>query len=462
MSSQLIPVAAARSEVAAPWPVSTFALAAIGSVVWLNNFSQFPVLMQRHGGVAFLAVYLLALALVAAPLMSIEILLGKLTGRDAVGGLYALGVQARLGRYWRVLGFAIVLSAFCLFSYYAVIGGWSIALLARAFFGTFDGVTLDGAANIFGAFAADPEKQLFWYSLFTGSIILVSARDRIGQVVRLGVPALFIGMALFVVYSASLPDFAVALELFMRPDFGKLGADALMLALGQAFFGVSIAIGSLAAYGVRLRQSAYPVPRLVSIVLAADVIAALLAGLMLLPVMTTAGYEPPNGPSLIFQYLPVAFDQVPFGVAMRLVFFALVLLALWLSGLSFFEPLVLAVAGRFQLSRARAAAYVGAVCWLTGVVAVLSFSHWAFGFEFFGLRKSFGVFDVLVLLTNLLLPAVSLILLLLAGWGLHRSFSQERLALVSPCAYDVWLWSARVIAPLAIVLIVFYLPRLFL
>jgi len=462
MSSQLIPTAGARPEVAAPWPVSTFALAAIGSVVWLNNFSQFPVLMQRHGGLAFLSVYLLALALIAAPLMTIEVLLGKLTGRDPVEALHALGVKARLGRYWRVLGGAIVLSVFCLFSYYAVIGGWSIALLARAFAGTFDGVTLDGAANIFGAFVTDPEKQLFWYSLFTGSIILVAARDRIAQVVRIGVPILFIGMASFVAYSASLPDFAVAFELFLRPDFRKLGADALMLAVGQAFFGVSVAIGSLAAYGVRLRQSAYPVPRLVTIVLAADVVAALLAGLMLLPVLASAGYEPPNGPTLIFQYLPVAFDQVPFGVVMRLAFFGLVLLAVWISGLSFFEPLVLAVAGRFQLSRARAAAYVGAVCWLTGVVAVLSFSHWAFGFEFFGLRKTFGLFDVLVLLTNLLLPAVSLVLLLLAGWGLHRSFDQDRLALVSPCAYDVWLWSTRIVAPLAIVLIVVYLPRLFL
>jgi NSS family neurotransmitter:Na+ symporter len=443
---------------------ATFVLAGVGAAVGFNNFWQFPALVFNHGGGAFVVIYLFCLLLIGMPLLAASFLIGRI-GRDTPDGAFRrVAVQMRTDPSWSIVGAASILAGFIGFSYLAVISGWTVAFGIRAATGTFAGLTADGVASVFTLLVTDTERQLFWYTLFIASIVLVSAqglRTGLERAMRIAVPVMF-GLLLIVLsYALTTMEFPRALNVALMPDFGKLSWTGILTAAGHAFFSLGLGAGTMFMLGAYLDRDA-PIGRLAWYVIGLDTLAGVLATLIVYAVLYSGGVEPTAGPALIFQALPLAFDHIPFGHIFLALFFAMLVLTVWLSGLALFEPAVVWISDRFDWSRRRAAFACGMVAWAIASVSALSFSSWAFSFRFFDEIKKFGVFDILHILTNhVLLPIVGIATALFAGWVIRPELSREELGMRSPCAFDVWLWTTRVIVPLVLVAVMFQLSKLY-
>jgi neurotransmitter:Na+ symporter, NSS family len=190
------------------------------------------------------------------------------------------------------------------------------------------------------------------------------------------------------------------------------------------------------------------------LVVLVDIGVGLLAGLAVFPVLFAGSTLSAAGPGLVFQSLTVAYDALPLGGVMRALLFVLLALIAWLSALGLAEPAVAWLCERHALTRTRAVVTVGAASWLIGVIGILSLHPWSFSFVLFGVTRTLGLFDVLIVITSfVLLPLVALGVAVFAGWVLRPEVTREALAIDSPCVHDVWLWLNRLVVPVALVFI---------
>jgi len=371
--------------------------------------------------------------------------------------------MVRAERAWWIVGAAAVLGGFLIFSYLSVVAGWAVAYGLRASTGVLAGLTADGVGSVFAQLVKDTEKQLFWYTLFIVSIVLVSLRGlRAGAepAIRYAVPAMFVGMLLLLMYALASGNFAQAAINALRPDFSRLSWTGVLAAASHAFFSLGLGAGAMLMYGAYLERNA-PIARLAVWVVALDTLAGFVAALTLYAVLYAGQIEPATGPALLFQALPLAFDQLPFGQVALTLFLAVLILAAWLSGLALFEPAVVWVVERFQWERPQAALVCGVVAWLLASVTALSLNSWAFSFRFFDETKTFGLFDVIQIFTNqALLPFVGIASAVFAGWVLRPEIAHDELHLRSPCAFDAWLWLLRLVVPVALVCVMLQLSKL--
>lgn len=444
-----------------PW---MFLLAASGFVVGLKHIWQFPHHLALYGGSAFLLAYVLFLLVLGVPLLLSQLMLGRLGRASPARTITTLARRARARRFWRWLGMASVIGGLLVFGYYSVVAGWLLAYAARAASGALGGLTADGAASVFTALVRDPEKQLFWHSLFvllTLAPVAAGLRPGIERAVRYGVPAIFLLLLLLVGYAAGSGAFHLGFEYFARTDFAQLGGDGLLVAMGDAFFSLGLGVGTFMMYGAYLPGQG-SLLRWALLVVLVDLVAGVLATFAVYPVLFAGGGLSSAGPELVFQALTIAFDPLPLGALMRTVLFVLLALVAWLSTLGLAEPAVAWLIEARGLERRRAALWVGAAAWALGVVAILSLHLWAFSFTLFGVSRTLGIFDVLVFVTSfVLLPLVGLFVALFAGWVLRPEVTSEALAMRSPCLHDAWLWLNRLAVPLMLVLLLLGI-RLFL
>ncbi len=440
-----------------------FVFAAAAAAIWLNNLYQLPYLASQHGGIAFILLFLIGAAFIGFPLMIAELAVGQFGRASAVASFANVLQQVHGDARFRYIGGVMLTVALLALSYYSVIGGWALGYFARASVGAFSGLTLDGVGSLFASFVADPEKQLFWYSVFVVMTLAVGAQglhNGIERFTQYLLPISFVLLLVLVVYAALQGSFVNGLALFLEADVEKLTWDAILLALTQGFFSVTAAFGVYLAYGARLPADG-PTLRLAFYVLALDVVFALLAGAFVFPLISAAGFEPAPGLGLLFQTLPVAFDQLPIGGFMRGVFTLLMVLVMWMSAIGLVEPLFLWLEDRFRLARRHSVWMIGGVVWTIGLLAMLSFHYFAFSFSLFGIEKTLGFFDVMLVVTNLLLPFIALALALIVGWRLRRLFTQQALHVRSLCAHDIWVWSLRIITPILVLMVLINLPRIF-
>ena len=430
-----------------------FILAATGAAVGLGNIWKFPYIMGQNGGGAFVMLYLACILLVATPIFIAEVMLGRRARRSPVQGMTLLADEEKASPAWKYLGWMGVVAGFLILSYYSVIMGWAMAYIERAITGSFHG--LDGTAlqAMFESFKANPMALLFWHSLamlITLLVVVRGVRAGLEAFTLLLMPSLFVILLLLVGYAMSTGHFVEAFSYMFTPDFSKLTANSVVVALGHSFFTLSIGMGLMMAYGsympdkVSITQTAF-------LVVAADTTVALLAGLAIYPVVFANGLEPSAGPGLVFQTLPIAFGQMPLGVVIGTLFFALLTLAAWTSSISMIEPAVAHIVEKRGWTRVKAGIWLGLGAWLLGIASVLSFNHWN-EFKMFG--KTF--FELLDFVTsNIMLPLGGLLIAVFATWMMRRETSFDELGL-SPRMYAVWRVLTRYAAPLGIVVIFLY------
>ena len=428
-----------------------FILAATGSAVGLGNIWRFPYTAGEYGGGAFVLIYLLCVAAIGIPIMMAEIMLGRRGRQSPINTMRTLARREGKHPAWQLLGWMGVVTGFLILSFYSVIAGWTMAYTVRSAGGVFLGIDAAGADAVFGALVGDAERLLAWHSIFMTLCVLVVARgvaSGLEKAVRFLMPALFLLLVLMVVYAFSTGSAAEALGYMFAPDFSELSGEAVLSAMGQAFFSLSLGMGAIMIYGSYLHSDASISGNSV-IIAGMDSLVAILAGLAIFPIVFANGLEPEQGPGLVFKVLPIAFGHMPGGVLFSTLFFVLLVFAAWTSAISLLEPVVAWLVENLGFSRVRASVLAGASVWLLGIACLLSLNEWS-GVTIFG-KGFLDLFDFLT--ANILLPLGGLLIAVFSGWVLSRAVSADELAMGEGLVYRLWRVLIRYVAPLAVTLV---------
>ena len=428
----------------------TFILAVTGSAVGLGNIWKFPYIAGQNGGGAFVLVYLFFVFLVGMPVMMSEILIGRRGRRNPVATMKLLGEEEGGASQWRYLGYLAIVGSMLILSYYSFIAGWALSYVYESVSGTFVGANAAEVTATYRGFASNWAATAIAHTLFMATTVALVARGvkrGLEWAVRLMVPALVGLMILLLIFSINTGYFSAGVEFLLAPNFTELSWSGVLIALGQAFFTLSIGIGAVMAYGAYLPQET-SIPGTAAVVVCADTVIALLAGLIVFPIVFANGLDPAEGPGLVFMTLPSAFGQMSGGIFYAAVFFLLLSFAAWTSAFSMMEPSVAWVVERFNRSRVEAAVIIGFLIWLMGFGSVLSFSVLS-EFKFY---KGTIYENIDHLTSNILLPIGGFFIVVFAGWVMCRNSTAEELGGVGP-AYSVWRFLARYVAPVAIVVV---------
>lgn len=427
-----------------------FIMAATGSAVGLGNIWKFPYIAGENGGGAFVLVYLLCIAAIGVPIMMSEIMLGRRGRQSPINTMATLAAEAGRPKIWSMLGWFGVIAGFLILSYYSVIAGWALSYVFRTASGMFEGVTADGANSIFTALVSDPEKLLAWHTLFMIATTFVVARGvkhGLEKAVSYLMPMLFALLIVLVFYSMTTGYFMQGASFLFSPDFSKLTAQSVLTAMGHAFFTLSLGMGAIMVYGSYLPQDT-SIAKASILIAFADTAVALLAGLVIFPIVFANSLEPGAGPGLIFQTLPIAFGQMEAGVLIGTLFFILLVFAAWTSSISLIEPAVAWLVENHGMNRIYASVFVGMITWFVGLGSMLSFNVWS-EHRLFGLN----FFDLLDYLTaNIMLPLGGLFIVIFAGWLMKTEASKNELN-TTKSGYNVWLILSRYVAPVAVMVV---------
>ncbi len=432
-----------------------FIMAAVGSAVGLGNIWKFPYITGENGGGAFVLVYLACIAVIGLPLMMAEVMLGRRGAKSPIGTMTSVAASESRSRSWAGIGIMATLAAFLILSFYSVIAGWTMPYILSAVSGEFSDIAAEESGALFGGLLASPGELLLWHSVFMGLTVLVSAggvRHGLERAVTKLMPALFVLLLILVGYAMTSGHFGEAVSFLFKPDFSALTAEAVLVALGHAFFTLSLASGAMMAYGAYLKKDV-SIARTSVVVAVMDTGVALLAGLAIFPIVFANGLEPGAGPGLIFVTLPVAFGQMPGGSFFATLFFVLLLFAAWTSSISMLESLV-SYLNEKGVSRVKAAVTGGLVAWLVGITTVLSLNEWS-GFtplDMFARFEGKTLFDLYDYLTaNIMMPLGALFTAVFVGWKMKPAHSAAELG----GWHRIWYPVVRYISPIAL-LVVFY------
>ena len=452
--------AARRQSLHGQWSSRfAFILAVTGSAVGLGNIWRFPYIVGENGGGAFVIVYLVCIVIVGLPIMMAEVLLGRRGRRNPVATMRLLGEEESGTGNWSLIGAIGICTGFLILSLYSVIAGWAVAYVVESASNAFAGADADTVERIFVSLSTNPLQTGFWYTVFLAATAIVIARGverGIERAVRVLMPAL-VGLLLVLLgYSMLHGSFAEGVEFLFEPRFDELTRDGMMEALGHAFFTLSVGMGAVMAYGAYLPADA-SILRMSVAVVVADTAIALLAALVVFPIVFANGLDPDAGPGLVFQSLPLAFGQMPGGVIIATIFFVLLMCAAWTSAISLMEPATAWFIETLDLSRGRAAGIVGGITWLLALPTVFSFSTWS---EVTFLRGTF--FDNIDFLSNsILLPLGGLAIIIFAGWVMAQISTAGELDPEAGIAYRVWRFTARFITPVAVIAVLLHGVGLF-
>ncbi|MFM4979994.1 sodium-dependent transporter [Aeromonas caviae] len=415
-------------------------LAAAGSAIGLGAIWKFPYVTATNGGGAFLLVFLLFSFTLGVAVLVGETLLGSRSQRGVLGAFHKL-----VGPNWRWMGYMGILCGFFIYSFYSVVGGWTVGYAALAVGGELNLSEASTLTALFTGYVSDPLWPALTHLVFAGLtwwFVQGGLQQGVERALRWMMPALFVMMLLLVVTGLSMPGAMAGVRQFLMPDFSHLTGQGVLDALGLAFFSLSIGLGVHTTYGAYLPSSDGALRSGVWVVTLASCI-SVLAGLMIFPVLASTGIDPAAGPGLTFMTMPAVFNHLPFGQGLAVIFFLLLLVAALSSSISMLEHLVRFTTEEWGWSRRNACRVLTLLIMACGIPVSLSFGPWA-DYTLFG-KTLFDLLDYLT--SNLMMPLFGLVLTLLLGWKLGDSVVPADL---SPLMRGALLWCWRLVAPLLI------------
>lgn len=424
-------------------------LVTAGSAVGLGNIWRFPYVAGENGGGAFLLIYILSVLLLGVPIMLSEFAIGRNTHRNAVGAYRTLSSR------WSILGYNSILAPLLIMGFYLVVSGWTLEYMIHSLTGEFTRIsTPEAYESLFNAFTQNPWKPLLYtvvFTLLTHGVIALGVQKGIERSARIMMPLLLLILVVLAVHSILLPGGTEGVKFLFAPDFSKVTPSTVLVALGQAFFSLSIGIGTMVTYAsyfkpdTNLRHTALNVTIL-------DTLVAVLAGVVIFPAVFSVGIEPSSGPSLVFITLPGIFNSMPLSMVWSSVFFLLLVVAALTSTISLHEVITAYMHEEWHMSRRVAAWSTTGACMALAAVASLSLGVLK-GWNIFGLT----IFDSLDYLTaNILLPAGGFFTCIFVGWRLDRKILKAEISnngTLKFRIYGVFIFLVRYVCPAVLLLI---------
>ena len=425
----------------------------MGFAVGLGNIWRFPYVTGENGGSAFVLIYLLCAFGIGVPILMAEFLLGRRAQRSPPFALAAIAQESGRSEKWSWVGKLTILTAFSILMSYAVVAGWVLYYFFLALTGNMLASSSTQSQSAFNNLLADPLALVFWggVSLVSAALIIAAGvQQGIERAVKVLMPMLFALLVLLMVFNVFTGGMPQALDYLFTPDFSKVDGSTFLAALAQAFFSIGVAMAGMMMFGAYLPKT-ISIAQSAVIIVAADTVVALLAGLVIFPMVFHNGLDVGAGTGLIFQTLPVAFARMDGGAAVGAVFFLLLCVAAITSIVGLSEPVTGYVAERWQLSRRRATLAMFGTLFPFTVVSALTFSTWS------PVRLAGQSLDYWIeyLPNQVLLPVGGLLIATFAAWRLDRNISASELNFTSPEWFTVWFRLMRfVVVPAVFIILV--------
>jgi len=347
-----------------------FILAASGSAVGLGNIWRFPYTAGKNGGALFVLIYLLSVLIIAFPVLLAEVSLGRFTGKNPVGAFKSIAPKS----LWKVIGYLGVTTGVMILSYYAVVAGWTLGYLYKSITGQFHNITNKIAEKNFELFTSSSFLQIILLALFLFLTIYIVSRgiaSGIEKFSKILMPLLLGILFLLLIRSLTLKGALKGLEFYLNPDFSKISPKVILEAMGQAFFSLSLGMGTMITYGSYVSKSE-DLPSSAAWIAFFDTFIAIMAGFIIFPAIFSQNMDPAGGPGLVFNILPVIFSKIPGGVIFGSLFFALLSIAALTSTISLLEVPVAFLIDEKKWSRKKSVIVVGVITFVFGVPSALS------------------------------------------------------------------------------------------
>ncbi|MEG2005410.1 MAG: sodium-dependent transporter, partial [Bilophila sp.] len=387
--------------------------ATLGSAVGLGNIWKFPALTGQNGGASFLLVYICAALLVGLPVLIMELAMGRSQRANPVTAFRKMSPTG----YWWLIGVSGVVAAVLILGFYTEVVGWVLAYIASSCTGATTTTDPAVAKKLFQSLIANPWQSVLWQwvvFVIVAAVILRGASRGIERITRILMPLLFLLLVVVCIRSLTLPGAVEGLRFLFMPDFSRIDGSVILMALGLAFFKLSIGMGVMLTYGSYFRSDVN-IPVMALRVVLLDLLISLLAGVAIFPAVFAFGFEPTAGPSLLFLTIPAVFASMPGGQAFTVIFFVLSAVAATGAMLSLLEAPVVWLSETFKLDRRRATLFATLFFAAFGVPAALSAGVMS-DVTLFG-KTFFDLYDFIS--SNILMPVGGMMLCVFAGhfWG---------------------------------------------
>lgn len=423
--------------------------AAAGSAIGLGNIWKFPYITGVYGGGAFLIIYLLCVAGIGLAVMLSEFVIGRKADRAAIGAFKKLAP----GTPWFLTGWMGVVSAFSILSFYSVVGGWTLDYIVKSIMNAFSGKTIEEVGGMFGGLISSTALPLFWHVVFMiicALIIMGGVKQGIEKYSKILMPLLFAIIIILDLRALTLPGAMKGFSFLFKPDFSKLSAEGILAALGQAFFSLSLGMGTMITYGSYIEKKESLGSTTVQVCIA-DTTVAILAGVAIFPAVFAFGIEPAAGPGLVFVTLPNVFQQMPGGYIFAILFFILLEVAALTSAISILEVVVAYLVEELKMARYIATIVATIAIGFVGIFASLSMGSLSnFKVPLFG-RNIFDSLDFFS--SNILLPLGGMLICIFVGWYLKYDKAHDEISnngKLSIRYMPLYMFLAKFLAPIAI------------
>ncbi len=436
-----------------------FIYAASGSAIGLGSIWRFPLNVGLNGGAIFVFAYILAVVLIGFTVMLAEFSLGRHTAKNPVGAYGTIKPHSP----WKIAGYLGVLGCSCILSYYGVVAGWAFGYFYKTIGGVFRGeITWQLSDEIFKNYASSSAEVIFCLFIIIGLttyIISQGVKSGIEKWSKILMPLLFGLIIVLALRAITLHGAGTGLSFYLKPDFSKLNMKVLFFALGQAFFSLSIGVGTMITYSSYLSKK----DNLVSSagwVCFSTTIVALLTGIIIFPTLfATPGITPAKfhvSTGLMFQVFPIIISKIPGGYIFGILFFFLILVAALTSTISMLEVPVAYFVDEKKWGRRKASILVGLFCFVLGIPSALSqggmnlFTHWQF------MRWMDLVFGNIVLALGALFISV----FLAYSWGIENALKEISFGNPKFRLKTIWAFNIKFLAPICIIILLIFIRRL--
>ena len=402
-----------------------FILISAGCAIGLGNVWRFPFITGQYGGGAFVLLYLFFLLILGLPVMVMEFAVGRASQKSIA---LSFDVLEPKGTKWHLHKYTGIAGNYLLMMFYTTIGGWMFLYCGKMITGEFNTLNASQTAQVFNDMLADPVPMLLWMIVVVAACLGVCTLGQLNGVeknTKVMMCSLFLLMILLAIRSVTLENASAGLSFYLVPDFqnlvGEGGSrlfDAVFAAMGQAFFTLSIGIGSLAIFGSYIGKDRSLTGEAISVGVL-DTLVAFIAGLIIFPACSSFGIPADSGKKLIFITLPNVFREMPAGQVWGALFFVFMAFAALSTIIAVFQNILSFAMDLWGWSLKKAVLINLIAIIVLSVPCVLGYNLWS-GFQPFGVESTVQDLEDFIVSNNIL-PLGSLVYLLFCvtryGWG---------------------------------------------
>ncbi len=434
-----------------------FIFAAAGSAIGLGNIWRFPYTVGENGGAAFVLLYIFFVFIIGLPYLYAEFALGRHSNQNAIGAIHTIKPDS----HWKWIGALGILTGTGILSFYGVIAGWTVGYVYKTAVADTIGFT---------EFIANPLYVISLFAFFmflTALIVSKGVSGGIEKASKVLMPMLLVILLGLSIYANTLEGASKGLDFYLNPDFSKLTGKAVMSALGQAFFSLSLGMGLMVTYGSYLTKKE-DIAESGLYIAGFDTLIAIMSGLIIFPALFALGEDPQAGPTLVFVVFPKLFTNMPAGEIVGAAFFILLSIAALTSTISLLEVPVSYFVDSTKLGRKKLVWIVAFATFIIGLPAALSQGAVDSLTNFGLISEHFTSADFLsqmsFLFGDLSLALGAFLLCIFVGWVWGADRAAEELKSGSKHftkISKIWQISIKYIIPITIFIILLNLFKIF-